>query len=131
MHAEFGAWYPRFNNWNMHKPWDRFRNDVLELFDKRLRSTEAKVLWRAYGPTHFGGSTGMQLSPVTSRCSLSQQLRAIAGTVDMRSASAAGTFTALESVLEDLPTPQACEPAAYGGDSLPLLQTCIWPDDNT
>ena len=30
----------------------------------------------------------------------------------------AGTFTALESVLEDMPTPQICEPAAYGGEAL-------------
>ena len=65
VHAEFGAWYPRFNNWNMHKPWDRYKVDVLELFAKRLRGTKARVLWRAYGPTHFGGSTGMQLSRVT------------------------------------------------------------------
>ena len=63
-HAEFGAWYPRFNNWNMHKPWDRYKADLLELFDKRLRNTEAMVLWRAYGPTHFGGSTGRRLSPM-------------------------------------------------------------------
>ena len=62
MHAEFGAWYPRFNNWNMHRPWDRFKNDMTELFDKRLKSTEARVLWRAYGPTHFGGPTGESLS---------------------------------------------------------------------
>lgn len=61
VHAEFGAWYPRFNNWDMHRPWDRYKNDVLELFDKRLRNTEAKVLWRAYGPTHFGGSTGRHM----------------------------------------------------------------------
>ena len=30
----------------------------------------------------------------------------------------AGTFTAIESVLEDMPTPQTCEPAAYGGEAL-------------
>ena len=64
MHAEFGAWYPRFNNWNMHKPWDRFKNNFLQLFDSRLRNTKAKVLWRAYGPTHFGGTTGRQLRPM-------------------------------------------------------------------
>ena len=49
----------------MGKPWERYKVDTLELFDKRLRSTAARVLWRAYGPTHFGGPTGRWLSPVT------------------------------------------------------------------
>lgn len=56
--SEFGAWYPRFNIWTMHRPWERYRRDIWDLFDLRLRHTSARVLWRAYGPTHFGGPTG-------------------------------------------------------------------------
>ena len=56
--AEFGAWYPRFSTWDMHVPWDRYKKDVRELLDMRLRAYSANVLWRAYGPTHFGGPTG-------------------------------------------------------------------------
>ena len=55
MFAEFGAWYPRFSTWDMHVPWDRYKRDVNELLDMRLRAYSANVLWRAYGPTHFGG----------------------------------------------------------------------------
>lgn len=56
--AEFGAWYPRFAVWDMHTPWDRYQKDMYVLLDKRLRSYSANVLWRAYGPTHFGGPSG-------------------------------------------------------------------------
>ncbi|CAL8467294.1 g6831 [Coccomyxa elongata] len=56
--VEFGAWYPRFNSFQMLSPWTRYLNDVQELFSKRLTQTPALVLWRAYGPTHFGGPTG-------------------------------------------------------------------------
>lgn len=56
--AEFGAWYPRFSVWNLGRPWDRYKIDIQELFDQRLRKYKAHVLWRAYGPTHFGGPTG-------------------------------------------------------------------------
>ena len=56
--AEFGAWYPRFNTFQMGTPWVRYVNDVQELFAQRLRNYKALVLWRAYGPTHFGGPTG-------------------------------------------------------------------------
>ncbi len=58
VHAEFGAWYPRFNSYQMLRPWTRYVNDVQELFSLRLTQTPALVLWRAYGPTHFGGPTG-------------------------------------------------------------------------
>ncbi|KAK9916493.1 hypothetical protein WJX75_003317 [Coccomyxa subellipsoidea] len=56
--VEFGAWYPRFNTFQMGTPWARYVNDVQELFAQRLRNYKALVLWRAYGPTHFGGPTG-------------------------------------------------------------------------
>ena len=39
-------------------PWERYKKDVRELLDMRLRAYSANVLWRAYGPTHFGGPTG-------------------------------------------------------------------------
>ena len=39
-------------------PWERYKKDVHELLDMRLRAYSANVLWRAYGPTHFGGPTG-------------------------------------------------------------------------
>jgi hypothetical protein len=42
----------------MGTPWARYVNDVQELFAQRLRNYKALVLWRAYGPTHFGGPTG-------------------------------------------------------------------------
>jgi hypothetical protein len=42
----------------MHKPWERYQKDMYDLLDKRLRSMNTNVLWRAYGPTHFGGPTG-------------------------------------------------------------------------
>ncbi len=58
MGAEFGAWYPRFSASEMHAPWARYKKDVLELLDMRLRAYSANVLWRGYGPTHFGGATG-------------------------------------------------------------------------
>ena len=57
-HAEFGAWYPRFAVWDMHKPWERYQKDMNLLLDQRLRAYSASVLWRAYGPTHFGTDTG-------------------------------------------------------------------------
>ncbi|CAK0786753.1 hypothetical protein CVIRNUC_009967 [Coccomyxa viridis] len=56
--VEFGAWYPRFSASEMHAPWARYKKDVLELLDMRLRAYSANVLWRGYGPTHFGGATG-------------------------------------------------------------------------
>ncbi|CAL5222153.1 g4478 [Coccomyxa viridis] len=55
---EFGAWYPRFAVWDMHTPWERYQKDVFELLDQRLRRCGANVLWRAYGPTHFGTDLG-------------------------------------------------------------------------
>jgi len=62
-YAEFGAWYPRFNMWTVRKPWDRYLADIWVLFEERLRHTDAKVLWRSYGPTHFGErSTGTFLA---------------------------------------------------------------------
>lgn len=39
-------------------PWTRYVNDVQELFSQRLVNHPSLVLWRAYGPTHFGGPTG-------------------------------------------------------------------------
>ena len=63
IYAEFGAWYPRFNMWTVRKPWDRYLADIWVLFEERLRHTDAKVLWRSYGPTHFGErSTGTFLA---------------------------------------------------------------------
>ena len=56
--AEFGAWYPRFAVWDMHTPWERYQKDMALLLDQRLRSYTANVLWRAYGPTHFGTDLG-------------------------------------------------------------------------
>ena len=56
--AEFGAWYPRYAVWDPHKPWDRYQKDMNVLLDLRLRSYTANVLWRAYGPTHFGTDLG-------------------------------------------------------------------------
>ena len=42
----------------MHTPWERYQKDVFELLDQRLRRCGANVLWRAYGPTHFGTDLG-------------------------------------------------------------------------
>lgn len=60
MHAEFGAWYARFNfnGRHVHKPWVRYQRDMYELFTKRLAVHPSPVLWRSYGPSHFGGMTG-------------------------------------------------------------------------
>lgn len=56
--AEFGAWYPRFNTFNGLKPWICFMADMRDLLELRLKNYAAQVVWRAYGPTHFGGPTG-------------------------------------------------------------------------
>ncbi|CAK0787972.1 hypothetical protein CVIRNUC_011194 [Coccomyxa viridis] len=56
--VEFGAWYPRFNTFKGQEPWMNFLADMRDLFELRLRKYHAQVLWRAYGPTHFGGPTG-------------------------------------------------------------------------
>lgn len=58
LYVEFGAWYPRFANWDMYRPWERYQKDVYELLDQRLRQMTTNILWRSYGPTHFGGPTG-------------------------------------------------------------------------
>ena len=42
----------------MLRPWTRYINDMQQLFSQRLAQMPALVLWRAYGPTHFGGPTG-------------------------------------------------------------------------
>ena len=64
--ADFGAWYPRFAVRDMQKPWDRYKTDMDALLDLRLRFYKTNVLWRAYGPTHFGTDLGAFTGPTAS-----------------------------------------------------------------
>lgn len=69
-YAEFGAWYARFNfnSRHVHKPWVRYQRDMHELFTKRLSTHPAAVLWRSYGPSHFGGMTGTYTGDTFPQC---------------------------------------------------------------
>ena len=59
--------YGRFA-WNarMYGLWERWKRDVNELFYQRLVDVKARVIWKSYSPTHFGGVTGT-FSMVSSR----------------------------------------------------------------
>ena len=47
---------------------ERFRRDMTDLL-RRLRGHPARILWRAYSPSHFGGELGgfVQEKPAQGR----------------------------------------------------------------
>ena len=51
--------YGRFN-WGARNYgiWDIWRADVREIIYQRLVNIPAKIIWKSYSPTHFGGATG-------------------------------------------------------------------------
>ena len=51
--------YGRFN-WGARNYgiWDIWRADVREVIYQRLVNIPAKIIWKSYSPTHFGGATG-------------------------------------------------------------------------
>lgn len=77
--------YGRFN-WGArtYGLWERWKRGVNELFFQRLVDVKARVIWKSYAPTHFGGVTGtftMARAPscaATSRSgALTNQLRGV------------------------------------------------------